>query len=318
MNKLSELEELQAYRRKIWEDADSNLQDGISRMHDTAALLRDLQELGDVLSETVRQQQEQLDDISGRNRELEDALRRQEEKGRRLQAQNEQFAALGLEAAQVSALTISLNERMRHLESEKAELEKVREEFAKQKAELKRRTREAEEHAERLKGERDQAIVVRDEAVAERNETFKKMRETEDSLADKSGEIELLKKKYIRDLENVRDQVRELEEQRIWYKEYAAALDRKVIGRYEEKSHELDSHYKDYLNNPDKWSEHREHFPEFQKDYVSSERKDTLENRSPEKEEKEEERKGYTAVSGQPDQIPQTPKKSRSVPKETD
>lgn len=264
MNTMSEVEELQAYKRKIWEDANGNLHDSISRMNDILAMFSDLREIGDVMFEIVRKQQEQLDGIFRQNQELKEKLQKQTEKSRNLKSQNEQFAALGLDAAKVSSLMISLDRQKKNLISGMEELEKQKAGFEKEKEELEQRTLEAEERGRKLKDERNQTIVERDEAI-------EKMRIAENSLRDREREIELQKKKHDRELREVKNQVRELEKQRKWYKEYAAALDRKVIDWYEERNRALDSHYHNYLSDPNKWPEHREHFPEYQKDCVLKE-----------------------------------------------
>lgn len=267
MNTMSELEELQAYRRKIWEDANGNLHDGISRINDTLAMFSDFQEICNVMFEMARKQQEQLDGIFRQNQELKVELQKQAEQGRNLKNQNEQFAALGLDAAKVSSLMISLDRQKKKLISDKEELEKQKAGFEEEKKELGQRTLEVEERVRKLKNERDQAIVDRDE-------TIKKLRTVENSLTDREGEIRLQKRNHDRELKEVKNQVGELEKERKWYKEYAAALDRKVIDWYEERNRDLDSHYHNYLNDPHKWPEHREHFPEYQKDCVLKETED--------------------------------------------
>lgn len=171
-----------------------------------------------------------------------------------------------------------LIDRQQEQETLARERERLTEEkraFEDEKSQLIAEKNTAVNNAKKYKDERDSAIRSRDEAMAE-------ARILKGEIADKERIIEAKEREIIEKRKNeenvlislereIRTKVsilkekEQISEEAEWLRGYAEALDKKIIRYFKDKEKkELKNHFKDYLDDPAKWEEHRKHFPEFE------------------------------------------------------
>lgn len=146
------------------------------------------------------------------------------------------------------------------LESESRKIQFDKEEFELEKKKFDDTIKCLKEKINKMSKDRDSAIISRDRAVKEKNESESKcqeyisqIKELENNYYQEREKCESMKKQLTRDVE--------------WYKNYAIAIDKKIIGYFKDKDKKpLKNHYDEWLNNGNKLSEIREHFSDFQMD----------------------------------------------------
>ncbi len=274
----SELERLLGLEKQIYLEAEQKMEDASAGIRTMWTMFRDLQEICravfDVLKETSSQLEKQKDVNEDMSRKLAEQERVIQDYKKRA-AVYEEMELNGLKLAKL--LDTNGRERDRLCE-ERENLEAERDAFERERDQLISEKKEALEKAETHKKEKEEAIRSRDEAIAESNKLKEGIKEKDLELGEKEDEITSKDKEiqsYEEELDNCKktivqltdektDKVLSLNKELNWLKGYAEALDDKVIRYFRDKDKDdLKSHYKDYLNNPDKWDEHREHFPEF-------------------------------------------------------
>lgn len=274
----SELERLLGIEKQIYLEAEQKMEGASAGIRTMWTMFRDLQEICETVFDVVRQVSSELERQKSINEDMSRKLEKQENMIQEYKRRAAVYEELELDAAKLAQLLHANGRERDSLCQEKKNLKAERDAFEGERDQLICEKKEALEKAETYKKEKDGAIQSRDNAIAERKELQKEIEKKDQELEGKENEITLKDKdirsykeeladcrnEIVRLTEEKKDKVRSLNEELKWLRGYAEALDDKVIRYFrDEKKHDLKTHYKDYLNNPDKWEEHRKHFPEF-------------------------------------------------------
>lgn len=263
MGEMMDIKTLGEYQRKIDDGVATNIKDSITKLTDTFSMLKDLGDINNSLMELVQEQQVQIDSLNIELKENRNQVDEKNELIESLKKRESEYRAVEINALRVANLVDLLNEEKNVFELERECFAKEKEDFEEEKDKLIQEKDDAEVRAKRLSDDRNAAIRSRDEAIAEKVDLEKEI------LNKKNSIIELNNK--VNDLEQ---ELRNSKELVAWYKNYAAATDKKVISFYQDSKKELNNHYYYYLNDPSKLEEIREHFPEYrmnQKQILESE-----------------------------------------------
>lgn len=274
----SELERLLGLEKRIYLGAEQKMEDASAGIRTMWTMFRDLQEICETVFDALKETSSQLERQKDVNEDMNRKLAEQERLIQEYKKRADVYEELELNGAKLAKLLDTNGQERDRLCEEREKLGEERIAFERERDQLIHEKNEALEKVKTHKKEKEEAVRLRDEAIAERNKLKGEIKEKDLELEGKEDEI-VSKDKEIRSYEEkldncgkeiVRltkektDKVRSLREEQDWLRGYAKALDDKVIRYFrDEKKHDLKSHYKDYLNNPDKWDEHRAHFPEF-------------------------------------------------------
>ncbi|MBR0283569.1 MAG: hypothetical protein IJQ81_18570 [Oscillibacter sp.] len=272
MANLESLRKYNAYQKAIGEKSRTSMKAGCEQIRELVDMADDLRDMVEAL---CRDGEERLDEIDRLERDKGDLSRQLEGLTAQLAEYREQdalYSDLKLKTAKLSGLISDNEDKALALEEAKEALQSEREEFEAEKARLLSEKRKAEEDAEEYQKKWTEAERVRDDAVKKRKELEDAKKKQEDQLL---GEYNDLLKKYNDEQADLSDErkahadtkerLQKCEELCEWYKKYAAATDRKIIDYFgHDKKVPLRLHFYSYLNKPAMWSQHREHFPEFQ------------------------------------------------------
>ena len=243
----SELERLLGLEKRIYLGAEQKMEDASAGIRTMWTMFRDLQEICETVFDALKETSSQLERQKDVNEDMNRKLAEQE---RLIQEYKNVDEKLQLDGAKLAKLLVVNDQERDRLCKEREKLEKERDAFEGERVQLITEKDEALKKAEAHKNEKKEAIQSRDDAIKETN----RLKE-ETTLKDKE---------IVQLTEEKKNKVRSLNQELKWLKDYAEALDDKVIRYFKgDEKHDLKTHYKDYLNNPDKWEEHRKHFPEF-------------------------------------------------------
>lgn len=262
----AEIRKLTEYRCQINNKVVESIQESVTRLNEAMAMIADLQNIneafGAALAEADQENKSQTKDIDILKQKIEsmkEAVRLTEEK-------EKQYAKMDLSMAKVSALLASLEEREKKLSIEEDELVRDRQSFEAEKSSVVSARREAEEKAERHLKDKNEAIRSRDAAIAEREKALEEKKKAEEQKAEaEKGVAEL--REELAEYSNASAQNEKTLNKTIelmeWYRNYAIAVDCKIIDWFRHKNRDLEGHYRTFLNNPDKLEEIHTHFPDF-------------------------------------------------------
>ncbi len=246
----SELERLLGLEKRIYLGAEQKMEDASAGIRTMWTMFRDLQEICETVFDALKETSSQLERQKDVNEDMNRKLAEQERLIQEYKKKAEVYEKLQLDGAKLAKLLVVNDQERDRLCKEREKLEKERDAFEGERVQLITEKDEALKKAEAHKNEKKEAIQSRDDAIKETN----RLKE-ETTLKDKE---------IVQLTEEKKNKVRSLNQELKWLKDYAEALDDKVIRYFKgDEKHDLKTHYKDYLNNPDKWEEHRKHFPEF-------------------------------------------------------
>lgn len=268
-----EIKKLTEYRRQINSNIVESMKESVTKLNEAMAMVADLQSINEVLvtalAEADQENKSQAKDIINFRQKIDSMNKvvvHAEEK-------EKQYAEMDLSMAKVSALLACLEDREKRLSVAEKELALDRQAFDKEKNSIISAKSEADEKARKYLTERNDAIKSRDAAVAdcdkavedkkkteeERNKAEEEKIKAEKELAELREELAEYSNASVQDEERLNDTIKSLE----WYRNYAIAVDRKIIDYFRNKNDDLDGHYYTFLNNPDKLEEIHAHFPDY-------------------------------------------------------
>ncbi len=246
----SELERLLGLEKRIYLGAEQKMEDASAGIRTMWTMFRDLQEICETVFDALKETSSQLERQKDVNEDMNRKLAEQERLIQEYKKKAEVYEKLQLDGAKLAKLLVVNDQERDRLCKEREKLEKEKDAFEGERVQLITEKDEALKKAEAHKNEKKEAIQSRDDAIKETNR--------------RKEEITLKDKVIVRLTEEKTNKVRNLNQELKWLRDYAEALDDKVIRYFkDDEKHDLKTHYKDYLNNPDKWEEHRKHFPEF-------------------------------------------------------
>lgn len=283
---------LTEYRHQISNAVVENIKESLSKMEDAIAMITDLQSINEALSLALvganndKERKEQ--EIS----ELKETIESMKMRINQAEIKERKYEELDISMEKVTTLLITLDEKEKELTVLTEKLNKERVEFEEEREIITSAKAEAEEKTKINIKKKNEAIKSRDEAIAERDKAIKDKKDAEDKNRELSKLVDKLKDEKGRSNDKIEQLESDLEESynsTEWYRDYAIALDKKIVDYYRYKIGDLESHYYSYLNNPEKLDEIHEHFP----DYLIEENNGNANNSDNESEIKrtEEERK---------------------------
>lgn len=246
----NELERLLGLEKRIYLGAEQKMEDASAGIRTMWTMFRDLQEICETVFDALKETSFQLERQKDVNEDMNMKLAEQERLIQEYKKKAEVYEKLQLDGAKLAKLLVVNDQERDRLCKEREKLEKEKDAFEGERVQLITEKDEALKKAEAHKNEKKEAIQSRDDAIKETNR--------------RKEEITLKDKVIVRLTEEKTNKVRNLNQELKWLRDYAEALDDKVIRYFkDDEKHDLKTHYEDYLNNPDKWEEHRKHFPEF-------------------------------------------------------
>lgn len=195
MSDIRELEELQSYRRKIFDGAQNNIHEGISRLTDIISMLNDFQEICTTLFHVVEEQQSQIKIIQNDNNVLKSKIQEKIEYINRIKEKEAEYKRLELNSVKVASLMSEIEKKSSDLKQQKVKLENEKAEFEKMKSELVAAKNEAEQRVEKLKSEKDNSVIARDKAIAEKRQIEEKLNLKKSEIEEKNKKIDELNQK---------------------------------------------------------------------------------------------------------------------------
>ena len=257
----TEIKKLTEYRCQINNIIVESMKESVTKLNEAMAMIADIQNINEVLAtalaEADQENQSQAKDIDI----LKQKIKSMKEAVMHVDEKEKQYAEMDLSMAKISALLAGLEEREKKLSVEENRLVQDRQSFEEEKDSIISARLEAEEKANRHLKNRNEAIKLRDIAIAERDKALedKRKAEAEKDLEELREELAEYSNASTQDEEKISKTIELME----WYRNYAIAVDRKIIDFFRNKNEDLDGHYYTFLNNPDKLEEIHIHFPDY-------------------------------------------------------
>ncbi len=249
-----DIKKLTEYRCHINNTVVESMKESVAKLNEAMAMIADLQSINDTLvlelAEAEKDNQSQAKDLDILKQKIES----RKEFVECAEKKERQYSSMDLSVTEIAALLASLKEKERKLEKEKESFELEKDSIISAKL-------EAEEKAKRYLKDKNDAINSRDTAITERDKAISDLKIIKEA-----------KKKAEKESIEARDDMK-------WYKNYASAIDRKIVAFFRNNNEDLDRHYYTFLNNPDKLDEIRIHFPDYniEDDKTKSENEEPIE-----------------------------------------
>ena len=271
INKLTE------YRYKINNNVVERVKESVTKLNEAMAMLTDLQNINEVLVTSLSEAEQENQSLAKDIIVLKSEIESMKETVKNAEEKEKKFTDMDLSMEKVSALLASLEEREKKKSIAENELVQDRENFEQEKLSIISARLEAEEKADRYLQDKNDAISSRDVAIVDRDKAFEIRKKAEEEklkaekeLAELREELAEYSNTSTRDEKKLKETIELME----WYRNYAIAVDHKIIDFFRNKNEELYGHYHTFLNNPEKLEEIHIHFPDYMVEEESNELRD--------------------------------------------
>jgi len=266
-----ELQKLQLYEKQICAKAQEQTREIVS-------MLADLHEIYEAMYETVAQRDRKISQLEEENRYMQHLLEQKTKEADSYQKRASVYNKLELDTGRLASHILLYESHIEELNREKEQLAREKRAFETERNQIRTKCSEAMQQLQDEQREKNDALQGRDQAITQQRQLENDNYRLNEMLTEKSKKIQTLteekcnlasKYKKLADeytrMKDLLEKAEEVKKDLKWMRNYAIALDEKVIHYFDKTDEEaLKSHFYNYLNNPAKWEEHRKRFPDFQ------------------------------------------------------
>ncbi len=274
-----ELQKLQLYEKQICAKAQEQTREIVS-------MLADLHEIYEAMYETAAQRDRKISQLEEENRHMQHLLEQKTKEADSYQKRASVYNKLELDTGRLASHILLYESRLEELNREKEQLAREKRDFETDRNQIRTKYNEAMQQLQDEKREKNDALQGRDQAITQQRQLKDDNCRLNELLTEKLEEIQTLTEKkcnlasnykkladeytrmkdlFEKGVESEREKSEEVQEDLEWMRNYAIALDEKIMHYFDGTDEEaLKSHFYNYLNNPAKWEEHRKRFPDFQ------------------------------------------------------
>ncbi len=274
-----EMQKLQLYEKQICAKAQE-------QMREIVSMLADLHEIYEAMYETAAQRDREISQLEEENRHMQQLLEQKTKQADSYQKRESVYNELELDTGRLASHILLYESRLEELNRGKEQLAREKRTFETERNQIRTKYSEAMQQLQDEKREKNNALQGRDQAVTKQRQLEDNNHRLNELLTEKSKEIQTLteekrnlalnyKKRtdeytrvsnlFEKEIESEREKAGEVQKDLEWMRNYAIALDEKIMHYFDRTDEEaLKSHFYNYLNNSEKWEEHRKFFPDFQ------------------------------------------------------